>query len=143
VPLATCAAIIRPLGAEPIPIRDLERVSGIAKKEWSTATNRLAKDGLAVVGAAPGGAAKAIWLSTAGLALKHSYPAQLSEVEAEVRTRGPAEFDALRRECEAVVDDAIGWTTPSPELWRAKAKTPHVLAHHPLITHRGGYPDGS
>ena len=27
--------------------------------------------------------------------------------------------------------------------WRAKRKPPDLLPHHPLVLHRGGYPDGS
>jgi len=27
--------------------------------------------------------------------------------------------------------------------WRAKVKAPETLPHHPIVLHRGGYPDGA
>jgi hypothetical protein len=27
--------------------------------------------------------------------------------------------------------------------WRAKVKVPDTLPHHPIVLHRGGYPDGA
>ena len=32
---------------------------------------------------------------------------------------------------------------PPSSGWRAKARAPETLPHHPVVSHRGGYPDGS
>ena len=46
-------------------------------------------------------------------------------------------------------DEADGWRTDAldltapPDCWRARLPRPDTLPHHPVISHRGGYPDGS
>ncbi|MEY2426829.1 MAG: hypothetical protein QOI61_2401, partial [Actinomycetota bacterium] len=52
-------------------------------------------------------------------------------------------LEKLRSELERVVADAWNWTDPYPDGWRSKTKLPRHLAHHPIVSHRGGYPDGS
>jgi hypothetical protein len=42
-----------------------------------------------------------------------------------------------------VVDDAWNWTDPYPDGWRSKIRLPRRLAHAPIVSHRGGFPDGS
>jgi len=32
---------------------------------------------------------------------------------------------------------------PYPDGWRASVRKPNTLPHYPMVTHRGGYPDGS
>ena len=32
---------------------------------------------------------------------------------------------------------------PYPDNWRARVRRPEILPHHPMVLHRGGYPDGS
>jgi hypothetical protein len=32
---------------------------------------------------------------------------------------------------------------PYPDGWRAAVPSPVALPHHPMVLHRGGYPDGS
>ncbi len=32
---------------------------------------------------------------------------------------------------------------PSPDNWRSRVRRPETLPHHPMVLHRGGYPDGS
>ncbi|HEX4016762.1 MAG TPA: hypothetical protein VHX15_08500, partial [Frankiaceae bacterium] len=36
-----------------------------------------------------------------------------------------------------------GVLQPYPDGWRAKAGAPQALPHHPMVLHRGGFPDGS
>jgi hypothetical protein len=137
--LGTVSGLLAPLTDEPVPTRNLYEVTGIATKEWSSAMNQLAKAGLAEVGGKP----KAIALTAKGVAAKDAAAQALASVEAAwAKQYGPS-FEKLRRELEAVVDDAWNWTDPYPDNWRAKVKLPRRLAHHPIISHRGGYPDGS
>jgi hypothetical protein len=137
--LGTYAGLLAPLSEEPVPTRLLYELTGVAKKEWSSAMTQLAKAGLVEVGGKP----KTIALTSDGLAAKTAAAATLAGVErAWARNRAPT-FDHLRRQLERVVDDAWEWTEPYPDNWRSKVKVPHRLAHHPIVTHRGGYPDGS
>jgi hypothetical protein len=32
---------------------------------------------------------------------------------------------------------------PHPGGWRESVRKPDTLPHHPMVLHRGGYPDGS
>lgn len=138
VSLGTCAAILRPLSTDPIPVRDLQTVTGIARKEWGSAMSQLERAGFATTGTMPGTKVKTLALTAAGARLQESYPALLAKVESNF-----AHGEAVRAAAEPWVADALGWTTPKLDCWRAKTKTPRALAHFPLVMHRGGYPDGS
>jgi hypothetical protein len=134
--LGTYSGLLEPLTDEPVATRHLYEITGIAAKEWSSAMNQLAKAGLAEVGGKP----KTLALTAAGLAAKAAAAKTLQAVQA--KHYGPS-FEHLRRELEAVVADAWEWTEPYPDNWRSKVKVPHRLAHFPVVSHRGGYPDGS
>jgi hypothetical protein len=137
--LATCASLIRPLSSDPVLVRDLPGLTGVALKDWDAGVNQLAKAGLVEVTKRtekPTG--KAIRLTDAGRQLQVDYPALLAGVEQPWE----GACSRVRSELEAVVDDALGWTTPYPDNWRAQRPL-MALAHQPIVSHRGGYPDGS
>ena len=137
--LATVSGLLQPLTDEPVPTRNLYEFTGIATKEWSSAMNQLAKTGLAEVGGKP----KTIALTPAGIVAKAEAATTLEAVEAQWAKRYGPSFESLRRQLERVVGDAWDWTDPYPDNWRAKVKLPKRLAHAPIVSHRGGYPDGS
>ena len=141
--LGTVSGLLQPLTDEPVLTRDLYELSGVATKEWSSAMNQLAKAGLATVGPMPGGKAKSIRLTPAGVKAKAEGAQTLRDVEDAWRKKCGPSLEKLRRELERVVDDAWSWTEPYPDCWRAKVRLPRHLAHHPIVSHRGGYPDGS
>ena len=141
--LGTVSGLLQPLTEEPVPTRDLYEISGVATKEWSSAMNQLAKAGLATVGPMPGGKAKSIGLTPVGVQAKAEAAQLLSDVEEAWHKKGGPSLEKLRRELERVVDNAWSWTEPYPDCWRAKVRLPRRLAHHPIVSHRGGYPDGS
>lgn len=144
VALGTYAGLMGPLDDEvAVLVRDLYESSGIAKKEWGSAVGQLEKAGLAVVGPLPGGKAKAIRLTPAGVETKTRARALLDAVEGGWHKRCGPLLQSLRVELERWVDDAWSWTDPYPDGWRAKTRLPRNLAHHPIVSHRGGYPDGS
>ena len=58
------------------------------------------------------------------------------------------------RELRSALEDVVGDGTyassplapglaPPPDTWRARVRRPEVLPHHPMVLHRGGYPNGS
>jgi hypothetical protein len=137
--LGTYAGLLEPLTDEPVATRDLYEITGVAVKEWSSAMNQLARAGLAEVGGKP----KSIALTGHGMAAKAAGAKTLAAVEAAWAKKWGPTFEHLRHELEAVVGDAWDWTDPYPDNWRSKVKVPHRLAHAPIVSHRGGYPDGS
>ena len=61
-----------------------------------------------------------------------------------------AAIDDLRAALEDLVGDGTYAGSPlAPGLvpyddnWRATTRRPDTLPHHPMVLHRGGYPDGS
>ncbi|MEY2474639.1 MAG: hypothetical protein QOK28_3968 [Actinomycetota bacterium] len=137
--LGTYSGLLDPLTAESVPTRNLYEITGVAAKEWSSAMNQLAKLGLVTVGGKP----KSIALTDDGVAAKAAAAKTLASVEAAWAKKYGVSLAHLRNELERVVGDAWEWTEPYPDNWRAKVKVPHRLAHHPIVSHRGGYPDGS
>jgi hypothetical protein len=137
--LGTYSGLLEPLSEEPVPTRNLYELTGVATKEWSSAMNQLAKLGLVVVGGKP----KSIALTPAGVAAKATAATTLASVEAAWAKKYGPSFEHLRRQLEAVAGDAWDWTDPYPDNWRSKVKVPRRLAHAPVVSHRGGFPDGS
>lgn len=137
--LATCASLIRPLPSEPVLVRDLPGLTGVAAKDWDAGVGQLARDGLIVVGRrAERPTGKTIGLTEAGVQLQADYPGVLSEVEQPWETK----CVEVRKHLQDVVDSALEWTRPHPENWRARRPLSR-LPHQPIVTHRGGFPDGS
>ena len=75
----------------------------------------------------------------------------LGATEESWRTRdGGRSVDELRAALLGVVGDGTYATSPlapglvpHPDNWRAGVRPPETLPHHPMVLHRGGYPDGS
>jgi len=150
-PLSLCFVqnLLRPLSEESIKVADLTEVSGISKKAWGSAVGHITKPGFATVGPGPGGKGKAVSLTDKGIAARETGRATLSDVEAVWREKCGPPLESLRHELEKVVGDGtpsspvFAGIEPYPECWRAKLKPLKVLPHQPLVSHRGGYPDGS
>jgi hypothetical protein len=120
-------------------VRERPALTGVAQKDWDAGVNQLDRMGLITVGKKtekPTG--KAIYLSPAGLKLQSDYPALLGEIEEPWEKQ----CSDVRKQLERVVDDALSWTTPHPGNWR-EHRPLTTLPHQPIVTHRGGYPDGS
>jgi DNA-binding MarR family transcriptional regulator len=137
--LATCASLLRGLTAEEVLVRDLPEVTGVAKKDWDAGVNQLARQGLVAVGRRtekPSG--KTIHLTDAGREVVADYSALIEDTERSWEAKSAA----VRQELERVVDDALSWATPYPDNWRARRPIV-TLPHQPIVSHRGGFPDGS
>jgi hypothetical protein len=147
--LGMCANVLRPLGPEPIPVRDLPDMSGAAKRVWSAAVGRLEKLGLLVSETAASGRGKSVRLTDNGITARRAGAELLTEVDKRWREQRGVEAAPLRTELEAIVGDGrpgapvFDGLTPYPECWRAKLEPISALPHQPLVMHRGGYPDGS
>ena len=132
--LSYAANPMRALWAGAVAVRDFPRRTGVAKETLASMTKWLTGRGL--VQDVMVGAAKGLRLTDAG--------------RRALDASSHADNVALRAAIEPIVGDLDLATSPlataiAPPVsgWRAKARPPETLPHHPVVSHRGGYPDGS
>lgn len=148
IPLGVAQNMLRPLADEPVLVRDLPSVTGVAKKAWDSGVPVAERLGLWTVEPASG-RGKQVRLTDAGAAMRDGFTSSLQQIEREWEARCSAPLANLRSELEAFVGDGL----PSaplfkgleayPDGWRAQLGPIRTLPHHPVVSHRGGYPDGS
>ncbi len=143
------------LTAGPTRVRDLPRLSGCSKEGMAMITGFLARVGLATFEPDPAGRGKVVRLTARGVAAKDRGAARLAGLDDAIGIRGGCQL-GLRAALDAVLGSpafAAGMEPP-PTGWRARppylTQTERLLAdprgalpRHPLVLHRGGYPDGS
>ncbi len=143
--LLLSANVVRVLGREPIRLRDLPERTGVARVTVDSQSRLLSELGLATVQPDPNAArGKVARLTGNGRRAQSAYARRSEEIEARWRERhGARDVERLRAALEAL-DPALllaGTRAPAGG-WREQ--TPLAsLPHYPLVTHRGGYPDGS
>jgi DNA-binding MarR family transcriptional regulator len=150
--LAICANAIRLLGEAGIPIRDLPLLSGVSKEAIKVAIGFLEKRRFVTVGPDPTSArTKVARLTPKGQAAQDAYRHRLAVTEERWAARfGNNDIGKLRESLEPLVgkpnapfSPLFRGLEPDPEGWRASNPKPITLPHHPMVLHRGGYPDGS
>jgi DNA-binding MarR family transcriptional regulator len=150
--LPTSANVVRVLERTGVRVRDLPRLSGVSKEAIALSLGVLEKGGYAVAEPDPAGSgAKVARLTAKGLGAQRDYQRLLDRVEADWQTRfGTATTRSLRGALEPLVGEPTAASTPLfrglgpyPDGWRASAERPDTLPHHPIVLHRGGFPDGS
>jgi DNA-binding MarR family transcriptional regulator len=152
VSLAMSANVMRVLDEKGVRVRELPRLTGVSKQAISMSTGFLAKRGYVVV--EPGTTAarsKLVRLTPKGHEAQDAYRPRLAEVEQRWQERyGEDTIRALRAALETLVGEP-NWEAspltrglvPPAGGWRAKVRTPETLPYHPMVLHRGGWPDGS
>lgn len=109
-------------------VRDLPRLTGAAKDGVTWMTNVLVRGGHGVIDIVD--RKKRLRLTDRGRQASASYGAAV----------GRLDDPALRAALEPID------VSPAPRYergWRADIRAPETLPHHPIVLHRGGYPDGS
>lgn len=140
VPLA--ANVLRVVDSESVPIRKLTRLAGVSKEAIAMAVGYLQRNGFAE--AAP---ERHIGLTPAGLDALDGYQYRVARDD-DRRLRDA--LCAVLTQTDAVVDGL----TPPEGCWRAmppyREQTQRLLSNpvgalpwHPMVLHRGGFPDGS
>ena len=111
---------------------------GAAKETVTVMTGKLRREELVTISAS-----KEVAITDAG---RHA-AAEADATVAAVEAGWPSE---LRARLEPLVGDgtvdgsALAEAIRAPEgTWRHRRPQPQTLPHHPVISHRGGYPDGS
>lgn len=138
VALVHSANLLRVLADGPVHQRDLPRAMGVAKETAAVITRQVQRDGALTISTS-----KEASITDAGRRALAAADAAVAAVEAD----WPRE---LRARLEPLVGDgtvdgsALAEAIRPPErTWRDRRPSPMTLPHHPVISHRGGYPDGS
>lgn len=147
--LAISANALRVLQDDGVPVRLLPRLAGISKEAMAVAMNFFVKRGYADV-KTDSSRAKVARLTEKGLKAKAAYSKQAQEVEVEWHQRFGQAIDDLRKSIDPIVGNGVvgscplfAGLEPPPNGWRAEVPGPQTLPHFPVVSHRGGYPDGS
>ena len=154
--LALSANVVRVLGEDATPVRDIPAAAGVSKEATAMALRYLAKTRFAALEGATAATSRA-HLTAKG----HKAQARQPSVHAQVETAwgprfGVDEVRALRRSLGGILEHpslaeglrpyADGWRATGPYLAGTDALLANpreALPHHPLVLHRGGWPDGS
>ena len=147
--LVMSANLLRALGAEAMAVRDLPRGTGVAKETLAVMLGALVRRGCVAV--IQNGQTKTAGLTALGQDTERRYKEGVRTVEERWCSRfGSAVVTDLRATLETLVVDTTLARSPLAAAieppgsgWRAKLARPQTLPHHPVVSHRGGYPDGS
>ncbi|MGH9017515.1 MAG: hypothetical protein ACRDY1_07180, partial [Acidimicrobiales bacterium] len=151
ISLPVSANALRVLDATGIPSRSLPALTGVSKEALAMTTGFLARIGCVVVEADPTATrGRQVRLTAKGSRARSAYRRVLRQVEKQWSTRlGPDTVAELRRALERLVGPAtapsplLDGLVPYPDGWRAARPRPALLPHHPMVLHRGAFPDGS
>jgi DNA-binding MarR family transcriptional regulator len=163
ISLPVSANGLRLLSKEGTRLGDIPRRAGISKQGIAFATGWLERSGYAMT--EPDSTAsrgKIIRLTAKGLEAQQAYLQRLELVETHWRERfGKEEIAKLRESLDSLIHKRDGEQAllaqglmPYPNGWRARkpyltqtlafvTNPAGALPHHPMVLHRGGYPDGS
>jgi hypothetical protein len=150
--LVVAANVLRALPAAPVRVRDLPAATGTSRESVTLAAALLERAGCLT--AAVDNRARTAHRTGKGRRAQQAHARRVAAIEADWSTR--TDLTGLRAALDRVLThpDLATGLTPPPEGWRANppyaALTGHLLAdpaaalpHHPVVSHRGGYPDGS
>jgi DNA-binding MarR family transcriptional regulator len=149
ISLAIGANVLRLVGDEGTPLRDLPRQTGVSKEALAMSLSFLEKRRYASIKTVAGGRSKMLELTPKGREAREAYSRRVRSIEENWRGRFGA--DGLRS-LRASLEKLTGAGDPSPLLrgiepypdgWRAARPKPESLPHFPMILYRGGFPDGS
>jgi hypothetical protein len=154
--LPLSANIVRVLDPEGTPVREIPALAGISQEAVAVSLTSLRRTPYAVVGGAPA-SKRVVRLTSAGEDVQADDRRAHGRIGERWRSRlGADMLDRLRGTLDRILGHPSLATglTPYPGGWRASKPfvrhTEAVLAdprgrlpHHPMVLHRGGWPDGS
>jgi DNA-binding MarR family transcriptional regulator len=152
VSLAICANVLRLVGERGTLVRDLARMAAISKEAMVVSVNFLEKRGYAAMRPeSPGSRTKELVLTAKGDRARDKYRQLVWAIEDRWQARyGVNAVPNLRRQLELLVGDPTAGKSllfsgldPYPNGWRASLPALQGLPHYPVVSHRGGFPDGS
>lgn len=149
LPLA--ANVVRVLATAPTATRDLSTLTGTSREAVTMSLGWLERNFLISVTRHPDLArAKLAALAGPGEAAWADHVDQVTRVEKRWRAAyGAGRMQAVRSALVQMVGDGGFAVSPlraavNPAFgWRSQVAVREVLPHHPMVLHRGGYPDGA
>ena len=152
ISLPISANTLRVLDRSGVRVSDLPRRTGVSREGNAMCIGWLERHGCVV--REPDSTARrgqVVRLTSKGETAQQNAHRQLGATEESWRTRNDGgNVDELRAALLRVVGDGTFVTSPlapglvpHPDNWRAAVRPPETLPHHPMVLHRGGYPDGS
>ncbi len=120
VPMRIAANFLPALAADPIPVRELPRRTGITGRPVAPALGALARAGLITSGPVAAGRGKAVGLTPAGLEEQAAFADRVAAVEQAWRDRhGGAVITSLRDTLDALLPRLADGLRPPEHGWRA------------------------
>lgn len=148
--LAVTASVLRVLDDSGVRVSALPARTGVARMAIDNWTGILAKRGYLEVGTPPGSRFTMARLTGEGQQARECYVRWANEVEVRLTKRfGPAAYPDLRTALQPIAGDAAAASVllqgmrPYPDGWRAQLPAPSSLPDYPVLSLRGGFPDGS
>lgn len=138
VALVHSANVLRVLVNGPVHQRDLPRAMGVAKETAAVITGQVRREGLVTVSAS-----KETSITEAGRRVVAAADATVAAVEADWPRELRARLGPLVADGTVDGSNLAEAIRPPNGTWRHRRPTPLTLPHHPVVSHRGGYPDGS
>jgi hypothetical protein len=128
VSLPIGANVVRLLDDSGVPLRDLPARSGVSKEAIAASVGFLERHGHVVR------ADRRVLLTPEGQRAQQKDRQLLDRLEQQWQGT----------DLRAALEPLAGQPIPSyPDGWRATIRRPATLPHHPMVLHRGGFPDGS
>jgi hypothetical protein len=150
VAMPVSANLLSVLDGDAVPVRDLPALTGLAKEGVAFAQNVLTRSERAALGPAVGGRGQVIRLTEPGLKTKRSVGRRVAELEADWARQHGTALARVRTELAELDGDGVAGASPLLDAivhpsggWRVARRPRLVLPRHPLVLHRGGYPDGA
>lgn len=148
---AVSANVLRVIDERGVRVSEVPARTGVAKMAVDNQLGNLEDRGYIVVGPDPGGSRFKVATTTAKGQRAHKfYRRWTDEVEQRFGERfGDAACPELREALEPIVCDEgpdsplRRGMDPYPDGWRAQVPRPEILPHYPVVSMRGGFPDGS
>jgi predicted transcriptional regulator len=160
VSLPHLANILRVLEVDLLPSKEIHQRAGVSKESVSASLTYLTKQGL--LASEGKGASALVCLTPEGKKARSAANRRMAAMEKSSQVRhGKGTVDRLRTALDSLLSQGEGPGSKMAEGlasheggWRTHknyaARTEAVLAdprgalpHHPMVTHRGGFPDGS
>ena len=149
VSLAMTVDVLRPIDEAGVAVRELPGLTGVTSEPIAIGLSWLEKRGF--VSDVTVDRTKLVRLTASGRAAQIQALGRIDGIESAWSARyGDATISAIRRVLEPLVGDGTAagsrlflGLTPPADGWRTSFPMQPRLPHFPMVTHRGGYPDGS
>ncbi len=150
-PIAVCANLLRLTGDAGVLMRDLPRLACLSKEGTAAAVRMGTRHGCGGVRTDAVSRSKSLLLTSKGRMARDAYAPLGRAIETRWQERfGGATIRTLREMLQELAGDDPGAESPLlrglkpyPDGWRAFVAPMEGLPHFPMISHRGGFPDGS